>query len=60
MLYCGGELMSNDNNDSSGSSVSSENVYKERAEPVLVSPPKSYSELDSISVDTSRPFSYST
>ena len=60
MLYCGGELMSNDNNDSSGSSVSSEDVYKERAKPVLVSPSKSYSELDSISVDTSRPFSYST
>ena len=52
--------MSNDNNDSSGSSVSSENVYKERAEPVLVFPSKSYSELDSISVDTSRHFSYST
>jgi len=60
MLYCGGKSMGNDNDDSSGSGISSEDVYKERAEPVLVSPSKLYSELDSISVDTSRPFPYST
>jgi len=39
MLYCGGESMGNDNNNSGGG-VNSKDVYKERAEPVLVSPSK--------------------
>jgi len=42
------------------SSVDSEDVYKERVEPVLVSSSDLYSELESISVDISGPFSYST
>jgi len=39
------------------SNVDGKNVYKERAEPVLVSLSNSYSKLDSISVYVSRFFS---
>ena len=40
--------------------VSVEDIYKKRSELVLVSPSDLYSELDSISVDVSRPSFYST
>ena len=40
--------------------VSGKNIYKKRAELVLVSPSDLYSELNSISVDVSRLSFYST
>ena len=43
-----------------GGSIDDENVYKGRVEPVLVSFSNSYSELESISVDISGPFSHFT
>ena len=42
------------------SSNNSDEVYKRRVEPVLISLSNSYSELNSISVCTSKPSSYST
>ena len=44
----------------SGGSIGGEDVYKGRVESILVSPSDSYSELESISVDISGLFSYST
>jgi len=46
-----------ENDDNSGGGDGSENVYKGRAEPVLVSLSDSYSEDDSILVCDSRPSS---
>jgi len=37
-----------------GGSIGDEDIYKEKVEPILVSPSDSYSELDSISVCVSR------
>ena len=54
VLYEGEKLM--DDTDSGGS-VDNKDVYKERAESMLVSSSDSYSELDLISVYVSRFFS---
>jgi len=56
MLYWGGESIG-EGDCESGGGVGSDDVYKDKAKPMLVSVSDSYSEDDSISVCNSRPSS---
>jgi len=55
MLYCGGESIGGGSDDCGGSS---KDVYKGRAEPMLVSLSDLYSNDEAILVSDSRYFSY--
>ena len=56
ILYLEGNIVGNSDNDGGGDGIGSDNVYKERAKPMLVLLSNLYSN-DEILICDSRPFS---